>query len=79
LIWRARASLGVFWTKEGATMIKRVLVALDGSDHAKRAMDLACEMASRFDAELIAVRVISGKSVSQATTIRLIGNHHLQK
>jgi nucleotide-binding universal stress UspA family protein len=47
-------------------MIKRVLVALDGSDHAKRAMDLACEMASRFDAELIAVHVICDKSISQA-------------
>jgi nucleotide-binding universal stress UspA family protein len=47
-------------------MIKRVLVALDGSDHAKRAMDLACEMASRFDAELIAVHVIPNKSISQA-------------
>jgi nucleotide-binding universal stress UspA family protein len=47
-------------------MMKRVLVALDGSDHAKRAMDLACEMASRFDAELIAVHVIPNKSISQA-------------
>jgi nucleotide-binding universal stress UspA family protein len=47
-------------------MIKRVLVALDGSDHAKRAMDLACEMAARFDAELIAMHVIPAKSISQA-------------
>ena len=66
LIWEDRASLGIFWAKEGATMIKRVLVALDGSDHANRAMDLACEMASRFDAELIAVHVIPDKSISQA-------------
>jgi nucleotide-binding universal stress UspA family protein len=47
-------------------MIKRVLVALDGSDHATRAVDLACEMASRFDAELIAVHVISDEPISQA-------------
>jgi nucleotide-binding universal stress UspA family protein len=47
-------------------MIKRVLVALDGSDQGNRAMDLACEMASRFDAELIAVHVISDKPVTQA-------------
>jgi nucleotide-binding universal stress UspA family protein len=47
-------------------MIRRVLIALDGTDHAKRAMDLACEMASRFDAELIAVHVIPDKSISQA-------------
>jgi len=47
-------------------MIKRVLVALDGSDHAWRAMDLACEMASGFEAELIAVHVIPDKPISQA-------------
>jgi len=47
-------------------MIKRVLVALDGSDHAWRAMDLACEMASRFEAELISVHVIPDKPISQA-------------
>ena len=47
-------------------MIKRILVALHGSDHAKRAIDLACEVANRFDAELIAVHVISDKSISQA-------------
>jgi nucleotide-binding universal stress UspA family protein len=47
-------------------MIKRVLVAFDGSNHAKRAMDLACEMASRFDAELIAVHVLPDTSISQA-------------
>jgi nucleotide-binding universal stress UspA family protein len=47
-------------------MIRRVLVALDGSDHARRAMDLACEMARRFDAELIAVHVIPNKPISQA-------------
>jgi nucleotide-binding universal stress UspA family protein len=47
-------------------MIRRVLVALDGSDHARRAMGLACEMARRFDAELIAVHVIPNKPISQA-------------
>jgi nucleotide-binding universal stress UspA family protein len=47
-------------------MIRRVLVALDGSDHARKAMDLACELARRFDAELIAVHVIPDKPISQA-------------
>jgi nucleotide-binding universal stress UspA family protein len=47
-------------------MIKRILVAMDGSDHANKALDVACEMAARFDAELIAMHVIPEKSISQA-------------
>jgi nucleotide-binding universal stress UspA family protein len=47
-------------------MIKRVLIALDGSAPAERALGLACEIARRFDAELLAVHVISDKAVSQA-------------
>ena len=47
-------------------MIKRVLVALDGSEHANKAIDLACEMASRFGAELIALHVIPDKPLSEA-------------
>ena len=47
-------------------MIKRVLVALDGSEHSAKAMDLACEMASWFGAELIALHVIPDKPLSDA-------------
>ena len=47
-------------------MIKRVLVAVDGSEHTNRAMDLACEMTSRFGADLIAVHVIPDKPLSEA-------------
>jgi nucleotide-binding universal stress UspA family protein len=47
-------------------MIKRILVALDGSDHANKALDLACEVASKFGAELIAVHVIADKPLSDA-------------
>lgn len=45
-------------------MIKRVLVAVD--EHATRALDLACEVASRFGAELIAMHVIPDKPLSEA-------------
>jgi nucleotide-binding universal stress UspA family protein len=57
-----------FWERVERTkaMIKRVLVALDGSDHANKAFDLACEMASRFGAELLAVHVIADKPLSDA-------------
>ena len=48
-------------------MIKRVLVALmNDSDHANKALDLACEMASRFGAELLAVHVITDQPLSDA-------------
>jgi nucleotide-binding universal stress UspA family protein len=47
-------------------MIKRVLVAIDGSEHASKALDLACALASRFGAELIALHVIPDKPLSDA-------------
>jgi nucleotide-binding universal stress UspA family protein len=46
--------------------VKRVLVALDGSDHATRALDLACALASRFGAELIAMHAVSDRPLSAA-------------
>jgi nucleotide-binding universal stress UspA family protein len=47
-------------------MITRVLVGIDGSDHASRALDLACALASRFGAELIALHVIPDKPLTDA-------------
>lgn len=47
-------------------MIERVLVAIDGSEHANRAVDLACAVASKFGAHLIAVHVIPDKPLSEA-------------
>lgn len=39
-------------------MIKSILCALDGSSHADKALDLAIEMAKRFDARLVLFHVI---------------------
>lgn len=47
-------------------MIKRIVVAVDGSQHANKAVNLACEMASSFGAELIALHVIADKPLSEA-------------
>jgi nucleotide-binding universal stress UspA family protein len=47
-------------------MIRRAVVAIDGSKHAERALDLACEVARRFEAELIALHVMSDQPVSEA-------------
>ena len=46
--------------------MERILVALDGSDHAGRALDLACAIAERFEAEFLAVHVLSRKPLSEA-------------
>jgi nucleotide-binding universal stress UspA family protein len=47
-------------------MIKRVLVAVDGSEHANKATALACEMASRFGADVIVMHVVPDQPLSQA-------------
>lgn len=40
-------------------MIKKMLVAIDGSEHAERALDLALEMAKTYAAEVQIVSVVS--------------------
>lgn len=47
-------------------MLERILVAVDGSNHANKALDWACDLASRYDSELIAVHVISDRPLSKA-------------
>ncbi len=44
--------------------MKRILVAVDGSDHARRAVELAADIAQKYDAELILVHVIDDKPLS---------------
>jgi nucleotide-binding universal stress UspA family protein len=39
-------------------MIKNILCALDGSDYADKALDLAIEMAEKFDARLVLFHVL---------------------
>jgi nucleotide-binding universal stress UspA family protein len=39
-------------------MIKNILCALDGSGHADKALDLAIEMADKFDARLVLFHVL---------------------
>ena len=44
-------------------MINRILVAIDGSTTSRRGLDLAAEMAVKFDAELILIYVIRDMQV----------------
>jgi len=46
--------------------MKRILVALDGSDHARRALDLASDLAGKYGAELTLVHVVDDKPLSSA-------------
>jgi nucleotide-binding universal stress UspA family protein len=40
-------------------MFKKILVAVDGSDHSKRALDHALELAKRFDGKVTLINVYS--------------------
>lgn len=44
--------------------MKRILVATDGSDHAKRAVDLASDIAFKYRAGLVLVHVLDDKPLS---------------
>ena len=46
--------------------MKRILVAVDGSDHARRAIELAADIAQKYGAELILVHVINDKPLSDS-------------
>ena len=46
--------------------MKRILVAVDGSDHARRAIGLASDIAQKYDGELILVHVIDDKPLSDS-------------
>ena len=47
-------------------MIRKILVALDGSTQAGKALDLAIDMAKGFDAELVAIHIISDQPLTEA-------------
>ncbi len=46
-------------------MFKNVLVATDGSDHANKAVDLAVDMAAKYDAGLTVLSVVDGSALTE--------------
>ncbi len=48
-------------------MYSNILVAYDGSDHADKAMDVALELAAKFDADLHLVQVVDHAHASSGT------------
>lgn len=45
--------------------ISKIVVALDGSDHAAKALDFAIDLAEQYDAKLTTVSVISDQPISE--------------
>lgn len=48
-------------------MFKTILVAADGSDHATKALDIACDLAQRYGAKLIVLSVYRHHSALEGT------------
>ena len=46
--------------------MERILVALDGSDHSNKAVDLAADLAEKYGARLVLLHVLSNKPLSDA-------------
>jgi nucleotide-binding universal stress UspA family protein len=46
-------------------MIGTILVAVDGSDHAEHALDLAADMAGKYDAHLVVLHVFMEQAASE--------------
>jgi ubiquinone biosynthesis protein len=55
--------------------VRRVLVATDRSETAERAVRFAAEMAQRYEAELLVLRVLVGENGSRADAARELAEH----
>jgi nucleotide-binding universal stress UspA family protein len=60
-------------------MIKTILVPTDGSDHARKAVGLATDLAFKYEARMVLLHVFSGKqlpeSVLRAAEIEHVSTH----
>ena len=59
--------------RAGMTMIRRALVAMDGSAHGAAAATLAIEWARRFDAELIGLGILDKPSITSPEPVSFGG------
>ena len=56
--------------------VKKILVAIDGSAHAKKAVGVASDMAQRYDAEVVLLHVLLSGKLPEALT-RMVEAEHL--
>ena len=61
--------------KDRDEKIELVLVATDRSETAERAVRFAAEMAGRYDAELLVLRVLVGNAVSRSEAVGELEEH----
>ena len=45
--------------------MKTILVAIDGSDHSNRAVQLASDIASKYDAKLLLLHVVDAHTLTE--------------
>ena len=57
-------------------MFKNVLVAIDGSDHSRRAADIAADMAKKYGAKLVLLHVVGNGKVP-ASLARMLEVEHM--
>lgn len=57
-------------------MIGKILAPIDGSEHSKRALELACDLAGRYDARLYLLHVVL--TTPHADTTLVLGNTSLR-
>lgn len=55
--------------------MKTILVATDGSEHSKRAVKIAADIAGKYDSKLLLVNVLENRPLSEAET-RLAGTEY---
>jgi nucleotide-binding universal stress UspA family protein len=51
------------------SMLKNILVPIDGSEHSKKALELACELANKFDGSLHLVHVPQGAAADRVMVL----------
>ena len=50
-------------------MLQKILVAVDGSEYSKKALDFACELAAKFDSSLHIVHVPQGSAADRVMVL----------
>jgi nucleotide-binding universal stress UspA family protein len=66
------------WRAEGRLVIRRILVALDGSPGGEAAITLALEWARRFEAELLGLGVLDEPAIQGSEAIPRLAEAHGQ-